>query len=169
MQLLLVSLLSFSTICFAFPQPDWTSYSSAEGKFSVSFPEQPQSTSMFVETDRGNVLTHIVSANDKDLNEYMISWTDYDKDIEYKGTEKTLDRMRDALIQVKNGKLVNESAIFLHGGPGRAFEFTDSDHRTVNVRFFFVGRRVYQVQAESRKSENLPDATRFMKSFTVQQ
>src|SRR5262245_28787108 len=110
MQLLLVSLFSFSTILFALPQPDWTSYTSAEGKFSVSLPQTPKSTAMLVGTGQGNVLTHIVSANDEDLNEYMVTWTEYDKDIEYKGTEMTLDRMRDALIKAKDGKLVNESA-----------------------------------------------------------
>ena len=165
MQLILASLLSVAAIFFTVPQPEWTSYVSAEGKFTVLLPDQPQSNSIIVETERGKLLTHIVSAGDKDLNQYMVSWTDYKSDIEFKGTEKTFDRMRDALIEAKNGKLLHESLIFLEGRPGRACEFIDSDGRTVNVRFFFIGNRSYQLQAESRKDGNLPDAERFMKSF----
>jgi len=168
MQMLLVSILSVSTLFVTLPPSDWKPYSSSEGKFSVSMPEEPRSTTMLVETERGRLFTHIVSASDRDLNEYMVSWTDYNKDVEYKSTEKTFERMRDALIQSKEGKLISESPVSLSGRAGRAFAFTDRDGRTVNVRFFFVGQRSYQVQVESRTSENLADADRFLKSFRVQ-
>ncbi len=169
MHFVLASVLGFVSLAVcAVPQPQWKSYSSSEGGFAVSIPDEPRVSTVTTDTVAGKVLTHIVSATDKDLNEYMVSWTAYSRDVESKGTEQTLDRMRDALIQAKNGKLSNESSVALMNHAGRAFTFVDGDGRTVNVRFYFIGNRAFQVMAESRDRANLPDAEKFFKSFSVQ-
>jgi hypothetical protein len=169
MQLILASILGMISlgIC-ALPQPQWKTYSSTEGRFAVSVPDEPRVTTLATETANGQLLTHIVSATDKDLNEYLVSWTAYNRDMESKGTAQTLDRMRDALIQAKGGKLSNESTVSVMNHTGRAVTFVDSDGRTVNVRFYFIGNRAFQVMAESRGSANLPEAEKFFKSFSVQ-
>jgi hypothetical protein len=169
MHLVLASILSLISlvVCSGLP-PQWQTYSSTEGRFAVSVPDEPRISTVTTDSANGQILTHIVSATDKDLNEYVVSWTVYDRDLESKGTEKNLDRMRDALIQSKGGKLSNAASVSLHSHSGRAATFIDGDGRTVNVRFFFIGKRVFQVMAESRNPANLPDAEKFFKSFSVQ-
>ena len=169
MQLLLISLLSLTTVFVNPPQqPAWSAYSSAEGKFSAAMPDEPRTSMIVTETAEGPLYTHTVSATDKDLNEYMVSWTMYDKNVEYKGTAKIFDRVRDALIWSKGGKLVSESAISMIGRRGRAITFTDSDGRVVKARFYFVGNRFYQVMAESRGKQDSGDSDKFLESFKVQ-
>jgi len=169
MHLLLISVLALTTFFVnAAPQTAWKDYSSVEGKFSATMPDELRTSMIVTETSEGPLRTHTVSATDKDLNEYMVSWTMYDKNVEYKATTKIFDRVRDALIWSKGGKLVSESAISMVGRAGRAITFTDSDGRVVKARFYFVGNRFYQVMAESRSKPDSADGDRFLESFKVQ-
>jgi hypothetical protein len=166
----MISLLSLTTLFVNAPQqPAWRDYSSAEGQFSATMPDEPRTSVVVTETAKGPMYTHTVGATDKNLNEYLVSWTSYDRSVEFKATEKTLDNVRDALISSKGGKLISESSLNLAGGPARAITFTDSDGRIVRARFYFIGRRFYQVMmAESRSEQNSVDSDRFFQSFKVQ-
>jgi hypothetical protein len=168
MHLLLFSLLSLATLLISIPQqPSWRIYSSTEGQFSANMPDEPHSSMIVTQIGEGPVYTHTVSANDKDMNEYMVSWTGYDHNIEYKGTEKTFDLVRDGLIFSKGGKLTSESSITMQGRPARAITFTDSDGRVVKARFYFIGNRFYQVMAESRDKQNIANSDKFLDSFKL--
>jgi hypothetical protein len=168
MQLFLASILSGAALLVGvFAQPDWKPYSSSEGQFVVSLPDEPRTSTIVTATGAGPLFTHIVSANDGDLNEYLVSWTDYHRNVEEKATEKTFDRMRDALIRQREGKLTNESATMIAGRTGRAFAFTDKAGHTVNVKFYFVGQRSFEMLAESRSKANLADVDKFFASFKV--
>ena len=135
MQLFLASILSGTALIVClFAQSDWKPYSSPEGGFVVSLPDDAHTNTIVTETTAGRLFTHIVSATDRDLNEYMVSWTDYQRDVESKASEKTFDRMRDALIRQKEGKLMNESATMLAGRKGRAVTFTDNAGRSEERR-----------------------------------
>jgi hypothetical protein len=131
-------------------------------------PNEPRTSMIVTETAEGPLYTHTVSATDKDLNEYTVSWTMYAKNVEYKGTAKVFDSVRDALILSKGGKLVSESVASMIGRAGRAITFTDSDQRIVKVKFYFVGNRFYQVMSESRSKQDSGDSDKFFESFKVQ-
>jgi hypothetical protein len=168
MQLFLASILSGAALLIGvFGQTDWKSYSSSEGQFVVSLPDDPRTNTVVTETEAGPLFTHIVSASDGDLNEYLVSWTDYHRNVEDKATPRTFDRMRDALIHQKGGKLTTESATMVAGRTGRAFAFTDKEGHTVNVKFYFVGNRSFEMLAESRSKANLADAEKFFASFKI--
>jgi len=168
MQLILASILSGAALLVGvFAQTDWKPYSSPEGHFMVSLPDDPRTSTIVTETDAGPLFTHIVSANDRDLNEYLVSWTDYHRNVEYKATPKTFDGMRDALIRQREGKLTTESATMIAGRMGRAVAFTDKEGHTVNVKFYFVGNRSFEMLAESRSKASLADAEKFFASFKI--
>jgi len=169
MHLVLASLLGLLSLVVCALPPQWKAYSSTEGRFSVTVPDDPRVSTVATDTADGKVLTHIVSATDKDLNEYLVSWTAYNREVESKGTEQTLDQMRDALIHAKNGKLSSESTVSLMNHAGRAVTFVDDVGRTVSVRFYFIGNRAFQVMAESRNQASLSDAEKFFKSFSIQE
>jgi RNA-binding protein YhbY len=168
MQVILASILSCAALLVGvLATPDWKPYTSPEGGFSVSLPDDAQTNMIVTELGSERLFTHIVSANDQDLNEYMVSWTDYRRNLEAKASDKTFDRMRDALIRHKEGKLLTETASLLPGKKGRAFAFSDNAGHTVNVRFYFVGQRAYQVLAESRTKADLAKAEKFFASFKI--
>ena len=169
MYLLLVSLLSVISLGF-FPHQDfsWKVYSSAEGLFAAEMPGELKTSIVVTDTPKSRLLTHIVSATDEELNEYMVSWTQYDRDsIEHRATEATFNRMRDALVAAKQGTIVNEPAITMRGHPARAVNFTHSNGRVVQARFYFVQNRIYQVVFESRSNDYPAERERFFNSFNV--
>lgn len=168
MQLILASILSSAALLITvFAQTDWKPYSSSEGQFVVSLPDEPHTNTLVTVTSTGPLFTHIVSANDGDLNEYLVSWTDYHRNVEEKATPKTFDRMRDALIRQRDGKLTTESATMIAGRTGRAFAFTNKEGHTVNVKFYFVGNRAFEMLAESRSKASLANAEKFFASFKI--
>lgn len=130
-------------------------------------PSDPTISARVTNTMRGNVLTHMVSSTDENLNEFMVSWTEYQNpDFEQRGTEATFNKVRDALVAANQGKVLSESVISAAGHPARAFKFSKSDGRIITVRFYFVGNRFYQVMAQT-KGENTEFVERFFESFKL--
>jgi NADPH:quinone reductase-like Zn-dependent oxidoreductase len=130
-------------------------------------PEEPKVSTIVTNTSKGSLFTHTVSSSDKDLNEFMVSWTEYREDtVEKKATEKTFDKIRDAILVTKGGKLLTESASQFDGRLGRTVTFETSDGRFVSVKFGFFKNRFYQVMAETKR-QNLSDCERFLNSFKL--
>jgi len=146
-------------------EPAWQQFTSNEGRFSARMPSDPRISTQVTNTKDGSVLTHMVSSTDDNLNEFMVSWTEYkNPNFEQRGTEATFNKMRDALVAVNKGKVLNESVISSGAHPARAYKFSTSDGRIVTVRFYFVGNRMYQVMAQMRP-ENIDSGEKFFESF----
>jgi hypothetical protein len=148
-------------------QNEWRQYVSSEGRFSASMPREPISTVSINNTGDGQLVTHISSVTDVDLNEFLISWTEYpDKKFQGKNTAITFERARNALVQVKEGKVLDEAAIDVNGHSTIVTTFATSEGKTVSVFFVISGNRIYQVLAETLgKGSEARD--RFLKSFTL--
>jgi hypothetical protein len=169
MQVLLISLLSLISVgLYPLKEDSWRLFSSAEGLFSAAMPDEPKTNLIVTDTSRGQLLTHVTSATDKEGNEYLISWTQYEsgKD-ERKATPATFDRIRDGLVASKHGKILAEPEISFNGHPARAVSLTDSEGRLVQARFYFVKNRFYQVMAETKTQGNSTSMNRFLDSFKI--
>ena len=167
MQTLFLALLLFLS-----PWPDGMTesslkeFTSEEGRFSALMPGEPTTSVVFTETREGRLATHTVSATDESLNQYLVSWTEYGvRSVEREATEMTFDKMRDALIRFKEGKLLGESSVEIEGHPGRAFTFSVEGGQLMRVRFYFVGNRSYQVMTETRG--DVYDSESFLSSFKL--
>jgi hypothetical protein len=161
--------LILALICLVGIQQEsvWQEFTSAEGKFSASMPDQPRVSTLATNTSKGTLYTHMVSSTDKDLNEFMVSWTEYQQDsVEQKATEQTFDKIRDGIMLAKDGKLLTESAIQFDGRLGRSVTFETPNGRIVNVKFVFFKNRFYQVMAETMR-RNLSDGEKFLNSFKL--
>ena len=148
-------------------QPAANEFTSKEGRFAALMPGVVGTSVMEIHTAKGTLLTHIVSSTDKDLNEYLVSWTDYHQNsLESRATETTFDKMRDALVGFKGGKVLSESRLSNSTYPAREVTFSTSEGRRVKVRFYFAGDRSYQVMVESGKEESAP-VQKFFDSFRL--
>ena len=167
MQPLIIAVLCFMASPGVRQEPAWRQFASAEGKFSASMPSDPRISTRVTNTKGGSLLTHMVSSTDDNLNEFMVSWTEYESPtFEQKGTEATFNKMRDALVAVNQGKVLSEAVINAGGHPARAIKFSAADGRIITVRFYFIGNRVYQVMAQT-KPENTESGERFFESFKL--
>ncbi|MFY9554314.1 MAG: hypothetical protein WAV20_16905 [Blastocatellia bacterium] len=166
MQPIMIALLFLVSLPGVRHEMQWQEFVSAEGKFSARMPTDPRFNSRVTNTKEGNLLTHIISSTDDNLNEFMVSWTEYQKDtIEHRGTEATFRKVRDALVASNNGRVLTESVISAEGHPAREVKFS-TDTRIVTVRFYFVKNRFYQVMAQTRP-ENTDSGERFFESFKL--
>jgi hypothetical protein len=146
-------------------EPAWQQFSSAEGRFSARMPSDPRISTRVTNTKEGNLFTHMVSSTDDNLNEFMVSWTEYQSaDFEKRGTEATFNKIRDALVASNHGKVLNEAIIIAGSRVAKAIRFSTSEGRMITVRFYFVGNRFYQVMAQT-KPENTEIVERFFESF----
>lgn len=167
MQTLVIAFLCLITMPGVKQETAWQQFSSAEGKFSAKMPSDPRISSLVTNTKEGNLLTHMVSSTDENLNEFMVSWTEYQNaNFEQRGTEATFNKMRDALVRSNKGKVLSESVISAGGHPARALTFSTPDSRIVTVRFYFVRNRFYQVMVQT-KPENTDSGERFLESFKL--
>ena len=165
MQPLIIAFLFLMAMPGERQEPAWQQFTSNEGRFSARMPSDPRINTQVTNTKEGSLLTHMVSSTDDNLNEFMVSWTEYQNpNFEQRGTEATFNKMRDALVAVNHGKVLNESVISAGGHPARAYTFSTSEGRIITVRFYFVGNRFYQVMAQT-KPENTDSVERFFESF----
>lgn len=146
----------------------WKEFTSAEGKFSALMPDEPTTSYIVTRTPKGAVQTYTVSATDEG-NSYSVSWTEYKQEsVEHKATDKTFDRLRDALVGGKSGKVLSDAPISLEGHLARAVTFTTDDGHVVMARLYFIKNRFYQVMAERKEGTTDPEAAeRFLNSFRV--
>jgi hypothetical protein len=168
MQTLMLALLCLVGFWPATQQPaGWSEFTSLDGGFQAAMPNEPRTTRFAIETEDGTLQTHLVSASDTSLNEFLVSWTEHpEKSVEQRATEKTFNRMRDALIKQKGGKLLSETTASQEGYPARTINFATAEGRFVRVTFCFVKNRTYQVLAETNDSDSATFA-RFFDSFKL--
>ena len=140
---------------------------SVDGEFSVLMPGEVKTTQMAIDTFEGVLQTHIISSTENGVNEYLVSWTEYPKDsVEARGTEKNFNRIRDALVKFKGGKVLSESSISNTPYPSKTITFSTSEDKLAKVRFYFVKNRIYQVMSET-KDQNTDVIDRFFRSFKL--
>jgi hypothetical protein len=164
--LILASLLLVSSLPSS-QQDLWRDFSSNEGRFSARMPADPKTGIVTTHTAHGMLLTHTVSSTDNELNEYMVSWTEYpEKGLEQKSTDRTLQKMRDALVAFNGGRLLGELVLNQGDHQGKEFKFATSEGRVVRVRFYFVKNRLYQVMGEA-KEEDTKSVEEFLSSFKL--
>jgi hypothetical protein len=168
MHTILLAVLGLAALLPAFQQPvAWKEFVSVEGKFAVEMPGDPTSNTIATPTQEGTLFTYTTSSPASAVEQYSVSWTEYPKEsIESRGTEKTFNRMRDALVKFKEGKVLEETALTTKPFPNRTVTFSTSDGKVYRVQFYFSGNRIYQVMAETKKS-NPEDLDRFFTSFKI--
>jgi hypothetical protein len=147
----------------------WSKYSSAEGRYSVLLPGQPQLKSQ-EETlaDGGKLQQHLAISSDSDGAAYIVGY------FETGDRSYSFDKGRDGALSRVNGTLISERDIKLREYPGREvklFGTAGGLEFFIVVRFYKVEKRVLIVEFIAPKSagQDLPDkAVKFFDSFHVE-
>jgi hypothetical protein len=148
----------------------WRTFTSPEGKFSISMPGQPTVTSIIIDTAFGPTYLNAYMLDSKDGFYYAASFMDhYPQLFEVKSVERILDDSRDGAVANVQGKLLGESAISIKKHPGREIVFESADGKSiVKARLYIVGERFYQIMATtSKEKQSSYNLTRFLKSFRL--
>lgn len=147
---------------------EWQSFSPADAGFSVMFPATPQQSSLHTPTAAGTLKTLTASVNDSSRNSFLVSWTVYaTPNADVARNARTLERATHALMESRGGTVVSEEAVSIGAISGRQATFKLDDGRAVQVRFFLVGNRFFQVMTETKDDVSRAMAERFLASFEL--
>lgn len=154
----------------------WTSYSSPEGRFSVTFPAPPGPVGdNTVMTVNGKLLLKMITATpDRSRVAYAVMWGDYPaSDAPGKEgrdrAEEFFENGGRALTGPGKGTMQRQAKLSLGNYPGREYWVQLSDNRgDQRVRAYLVKNRIYMVMVTGMAgTTSSPDAEPFFKSFQV--
>lgn len=144
----------------------WSTFTSAEGRFSVLMPGQPTiDKKETVQSEHGPYTTHLMVLRDT-RNVFIIGWADYDPSFNF-NRRAEMEMNRDVFVTDMKAKLLNSREVILDGY--RAIEFTaETTDKIYKSRIYMVGRRPYQIVIGSPKGvEDSASIDRFLNSFKV--
>jgi len=166
--LILAALSVFGTLPTGQSQSSWNTFTSSEGRFSANMPGEVMTSTIITNTKEGRLLTHMTSTTDQNLNEFMVSWTEYpdQKSIEQRGNDRNFDRVRDAFARTRDLTVFQET-LLTSSYPGRAYSMKTSDgDRIIRMQVFFVKNRFYQLNADTRVVDSRA-GEKFLNSFKL--
>lgn len=178
------SILLFVTasLTFSVQNNDWLTYTSAEGRYSVSLPAKPTLSTQDATTADGlkfvQYLAMVVGTDDV---AFLVCHFDG-----LPGTVFSADAARDGMVKRINGTLISESAISLQGFPGRELKVLTTPATPppaegakpaepvdyiVRARFYEADKRIYILQIIFPKSldneETAAKASKYFESFQI--
>ena len=106
------------------PTAKWITYTSPEGRYTISMMEQPKLSSQPITAASGDNLMQYMAGASADPAYLMVGYFDYPANVTF-----SLDAARDGMVNTLHGNLADEDSISLGGSPGRAIKImakTDS-------------------------------------------
>lgn len=144
------------------------SYTSNEGRFSVTFPGSGQVTTNsetlpFKDGTKGTMYEFSIELEGGNVA-YMVMYNDYGPGQAEGNPQSVLEGTRDGAVSGKT--LLTDNAVSLNGVPGRAFSAKD-DTWNYSVRQYLKGKRLYQLIVVSNNAHPATQIDQFMNSFTI--
>jgi hypothetical protein len=168
-----------ASLAAAIQQTDkWITYTSPEGRYSISLPVQPAlKTQESTSADGEKFPQFIAVASDADIV-FLVGYFDVSP-----GSNFSVDLALDAMVQKVSGKIVSENPINLGTYPGRDVnvamklnvpstegEPSSQTDYIDHLRMYEAGKRVYILQAlfpKALESEAVARVTKYFDSFQV--
>ncbi len=164
-------LLMSASLALSIQTPqEWIRYNSAEGRYSVLLPSQPEPGTQESATAEGTKFTQYKATLIEGDAVFLVGYFDH-----VPGTVFSLDKARDGMVEALKGTLISESSVSLGGSPGRDLKVVaKSEEGTeflLRARFYDVDKRVYVLQFIIPKAEDdsaaAAKSVRFFDSFQV--
>jgi hypothetical protein len=149
------------------PQAAWTTFHSADGRYSVLMPATPQ-----VSSQPGKLFTvHITTCEQPGATFTVTFFNPPARALTPNLVQGTMKRDRDMSIQDIKGTLRSEEKISIskdgRDWPGLASVMENADDRYTS-RLYAVAGRMYSLQVKQPKNQdNAADVTKFFDSFNV--
>lgn len=174
----LVLLLTTSLAAGIQQTDNWVTFTSPEGRYSVSLPQQPTLKTQESTTADGEKFPQYLAITSDEQITFVIGYFDVAPDSTFSG-----DLARDAMVKKVAGKVVSENQITLGTYPGRDLnvalklnvptaegEPSSQTDYVDRLRMYETGKRVYILQAffpKALESEAFARVTKYFASFQV--
>lgn len=147
------------------PAPgEWTTYSSAAGRFVAFMPAEPRVTEQGLQIGTEKVANNVFLA----LTQFAVFAVSYaDVPLPSSKSKSILDNVRRGVVAGISGKLISSSNISHQGYPGREFQ-ASSESGLYTSRIFLVNSRLYQLVVVAVPGKvAAEDVQRFLDSFDL--
>src|SRR5262245_47356704 len=150
----------------------WETFSSKDGKYSVSLPGKPTESDKKVESAAGELTIHMALPSPNNDLAYLVTYNDYpDAAIGGADKEAMLDGVRDGNLKSFGGKVASEKKINIGKDkfPGREILLEKAGETTVyRARMYLVNNRLYQVVLVGAKDiATNKDTDKYLESFKL--
>lgn len=150
------------------PKDDNT-FKSAEGRFSINFPEPPAGPDKRTINTKAGTIEHVQYACSKgDKACFLVSYEDYPAGaITDANVEEKLKTLAESFMKNIGSKIDKSSSERLNGNKGLSFS-GKRDKLTINMRSYFVGKRYYVIGTIAEESEiSTKESNKFINSFKI--
>ena len=152
------------------PASKWFTYTSAEGRYSVNFTEQPKLTTQKINAASGDELLQYLAGASAEPTYLMVGYFDYPPSSTF-----SLNAARDAMVDSLHGNLLDDESISFGGSPGRAIKIAAKTENGLafitRARFYDISSRIYVLQClvpvSDESSGAIQICDQFFASFTV--
>lgn len=153
----------------ASPLYGWEKFASAEGKFSVIFPNRPQEVQTNEQAGSGKIQLHAFASESDAHNVYSVTYYDVPRVTDPK---MLLAKLEQAMVSNDNGKIASYHPLQVGNYPATEFEYVAGGKANYSgkVRLIAVGQRAYAlsvlfITVNPPKQE---ESDAFFNSFTLQ-
>jgi hypothetical protein len=159
----------------------WKTFNSAEGKFSVLLPAEPERQVQDLDSVVGKLTMYSYTCLGK-AGYLMVSYSDYPREAtDAANAEQILDGVVAGVQKSLAGEVIPSNKIVLKGSakndatlveyPGREFtgkKMHEGSEIFYSWKVYLVGRRLYQLAALTNKANaTSPDVSKFLTSFQL--
>ena len=140
-------------------------FTSKDGAFSVTLPEEPKEKSEDISTKNGPTALHTfqVEQNEGKIF-YMVGYSDYQTSLD---STASLEGVINRQVESMKGKITSDKMITLDGHPGRSVTI-EAEGTIFFSSVYTAGNRLYQVMFGMPKGETMPpDGKEFLDSFRI--
>jgi hypothetical protein len=149
---------------------EWIKYTSTEGRYSVSVPQEPKVSNHETVASTGEKVPQYLASSPDGNGILMVGYFDIGE------MTFSFDKARDGMLTAMSATLMGEETISLGSSPGRSLKLlakaSDVQEFIDRVRFFEVGKRVYVLQCIFPKLEESPaiveKCAKFFDSFKLE-
>ena len=149
------------------PQPPttkWFTYTSPDGRYSISLTEAPKLSTQNINAASGDTLVQYMAGASAEPTYLMVGYFDYPASITF-----SLDAARDGMVNSLHGNLLDEDSISLGGAPGRAIKISAKTDAGIDfidrARFYDINRRIYVLQCLVPVNNEGPTAIQICDQF----
>jgi hypothetical protein len=148
----------------------WKKFTSAEGKFSIWFPGNPEETNIVIEASNVRILQPCFFAWADPQNEYAVNYGDYPKSLNKMKPEQQFDICQSGVAR-EIGKIIYQTNLQFENYPARDLEFVAGGKANYSgrMRLILVNERIYQLVVIFLTTNPHPaDREIFFGSFHIQ-
>ncbi len=124
----------------------WYPLTSYRGGFSVMMPGPPEIVIDQLPREAGGMTMYLYRYEDADKRQlYIVSFFDYPRELTPDGDDDYFNALIAQSVQHFNGLLLKEEKISSSQFTGREIRLSTDDGQILRIRFYLIGRRLYQV------------------------